>query len=136
MKRADIDRNRKKAARRKKVAIQFSLALIIVLLVFGYFEIEQNPIELMTHDYTCNHQECSYQIKVRNNDHFSHPGYLRRYGFIKISRGDTTSREVVVSERVEYDIQAGEEKVLNGKFTVVTKPHIVNFSVGKVSESI
>lgn len=75
-------------------------------------------------------------VVVKNTDHFSHSGYIRINAFIELSFGNEVSKRIVASERVEFNIIAGEEKVIEGKFSVKTKPKIVNFFAGQIHENI
>jgi hypothetical protein len=127
---------REKAAKRKRFALQFVIVLFVVVVIVGFLSLQSNSIELVKHDHSCNQTECTYQVTVKNIDHFSHPVYLRINAFVENNRGYTTSTEIVASERIEFEISAGEEKIIDGKFAVPTKPKILNFSVGQIGESI
>ena len=136
MNRSELDLKRKKAAKRKRFVRQFVIALFIAVVSIGFLSLPSNSIDLVKHNHSCNHIECSYTVSVKNTDHFGHSGYIRMNAFIEIDRGEAVSREIVASERVEFNIGAGEEKIIEGKFAVKTKPRIVNFSTGQIDESI
>jgi len=136
MNRSELNHKRKQTAKRKRFALQFVIALFVVVVVAGFLSLQSNSIELVKHDHSCNQTECTYQVTIKNIDHFGHPAYLRINAFIEINRGYDTSTEIVASERKEFKISAGEEKIIDGKFAVPTKPKNLKFSVGQVGESI
>ena len=116
------------------VGIAVLILVILAFFVDNYYK--PKPIELVAQTYSCDNRTCNYYLKISNRNYNAQRAELIINGYIDKLSGESIKRETLYADRIEFKVLAGEEKNMNGSFSVIRKPDELIFQVSKINKPV
>ena len=107
-----------------KIIIFLVGVLVLIMVVGKVREASGNPFEIGNQIYSCNGQECTYSVEVKNTSLQSREGTLsvETYSITEMNNNQMNKR-LEFRVAVPFQVDASQVKTIHGKYDSDTQPN-------------